>query len=238
MTNAKHLRSQQLIMTRNELLNLIYVRIAELSNGKILRIAIDGVDGAGKTTFADELAAFLSSKNKIIRASVDGFHNPKAVRYRRGRDSPEGFFLDSYNYEEFRKSLLDPLSSNSCGFYRTRIFDHKSDSPIDTQPILAEPGSILIVDGIFLHRPELRDYWDFSIFLDVDFSISIPRGAQRGPDFGSADPKAPENYRYIEGQKLYFRKCYPKYYASMVVNNDDLLAPTICLPTNAQDIKA
>jgi len=64
----------------------------------VLRVGIDGVDGAGKTTFADELAAALAPFGRpVIRAGVDGFHHPRAVRYRRGRESPEGFFRDSYD---------------------------------------------------------------------------------------------------------------------------------------------
>jgi uridine kinase len=43
-------------------------------------VAIDGVDSAGKTTFADEFAFTL------VRASVDGFNNSRAIRYRRGRN--------------------------------------------------------------------------------------------------------------------------------------------------------
>jgi uridine kinase len=35
----------------------------------------------------------------------------------------------------------------------------------------ADADAILLFDGIFLHRPELRPYWDFSIFLAVNFNI-------------------------------------------------------------------
>ena len=91
----------------------------------------------------------------------------------------------------------------------------------------ADPGSILVFDGIFLHRPELRGYWDFSIFLEVGFHISIPRGAQR--DEGSANADALENRRYVEGQKLYLRDCKPKTFATMTVNNENLAAPHIVI---------
>lgn len=55
----------------------------------------DGVDGAGKTTFADELAAVLRAAGRtVLRASVDGFHGPQAHRHRRGRHAWEGFWLE------------------------------------------------------------------------------------------------------------------------------------------------
>lgn len=195
-------------------------------DGSVLRVGIDGVDGAGKTTLADVLAERLRAGSvPVIRASVDGFHHPRATRYRLGRDSPEGFFRDSYDYAALRRVLLDPLSPRGSLRYRTAVFDHRADSPVQVAAERAIAGSVLIVDGIFLHRPELRGYWDFSVFLDVRFEVSIPRGAQRGA--GSADPLAPENRRYVEGQRLYLRECDPKAHATVVVSYDDLSAPCI-----------
>jgi pantothenate kinase-related protein Tda10 len=68
---------------REQLLQIIAAKIAGLPATSVARVAVDGVDGAGKTTFADELAACLvTCGRQIIRASVDGFHNPRAIRYR------------------------------------------------------------------------------------------------------------------------------------------------------------
>jgi uridine kinase len=211
---------------RQELLDTIATKILELPTPFVTRVAIDGFDGAGKTVFADELAKVLEiSGRPIIRASVDAFHNPRALRYRLGKTSPEGFFRDSYNYPELKAVLLDPLSPKGSGIYRTAAFDHRTDSAVSVPEMQAIPNSILVFDGIFLHRPELRDYWNFSVFLKVDFNVSIPRGAQRGE--GSPDLQAPENRRYVEGQKLYVRECSPEYYATVVVNNETLEAPSI-----------
>ena len=208
------------------LLRRLEQEILRRRDGSVLRVAIDGVDGAGKTTLADALAGALAAHRvSVIRASVDGFHHPRAARYRLGRESPEGFFRDSYDHGALTRVLLDPLSPGGTGRYRTAVFDRRSDRPVDAAEERAEIGSVLIVDGIFLHRPELRGYWDFSVFLDVRFEISIPRGAQCGE--GSPDPLAPDNRRYVEGQRLYLRECDPKAHATMVVGYDDLAAPSI-----------
>lgn len=45
--------------------------------------------------------------------------------------------------------------------------------------------AVLIVDGIFLHRDELTDAWDLSIWLEVAFTVSIPRGASRAGESGA-----------------------------------------------------
>lgn len=212
-------------MTRRQtVLQSVAERILETSAPYITRVAIDGVDGAGKTTFADELAGVLEpSGREVIRASVDGFHNPREVRYRLGRGSPEGFYRDSYDYKTFKDVLLDPLSPGGTGRYRTAVHDVDLERPVTVPEKQAEPGAILVVDGIFLHRSELRDTWDVSVWLGVAFSVSIPRGAQRGS--GSPDLHAPENRRYLEGQKLYLDEARPQQRATFVINNDCLDAP-------------
>jgi uridine kinase len=213
-----------------EVLDAVARAVSGITTSEVTRVAIDGVDGAGKTHFADELGEVLQASGRsVIRASVDGFHNPRRIRYRKGRASPEGFFEDSYDYEQLKTVLLDPLSPGGRGHYRTAVFDHRSDSPIAEASRVASPGDILVFDGIFLHRPELRAYWDYSVFLEVAFAVSIPRGAQRGES--SPDPEAASNQRYVRGQELYLRTCEPARFATVTVNNDDLLAPYIVMPS-------
>jgi uridine kinase len=217
---------------RQSVLETVARAVSRSPIARVTRVAIDGVDGAGKTHFADELGLVLrASGESVIRASVDGFHNPRSIRYRQGRDSPEGFFRDSYDYARLKAVLLDPLSPGGNGHYRAAVFDHRADRPVSAPSRVAAPGDILLLDGIFLHRPELRAYWDYSIFLEVTFAVSIPRGAQRGE--GSPNPAAPSNQRYVRGQELYLRTCEPTRFATFTINNDDLLAPYIVTPSTA-----
>jgi uridine kinase len=210
------------------LLRRLAAAIAALHPERIVRVAIDGVDGAGKTTLADALAPLVSAQGRpAIRASVDDFHHPQAVRYARGRQSPDGFYLDSHDYEAFRRLLLDPLSPGGSGRYAARAFDHRIDAPVDSEVLQASPAAALIVDGIFLHRPELRSCWDLSIFLKVEFAVSVPRGAGRGRGFGSPEPEASSNRRYVDGQKRYLAECAPERRADIVIDYNDLREPGI-----------
>jgi uridine kinase len=214
------------MIPRQQLLEAIADRIVALPATGVAKVAIDGVDGAGKTTFADELAAVLQARGRnVIRASIDGFHNPRAVRYRLGRGSPEGCFSDSFNHDGLKKALLDPLGRAGSGRYRTAIFDHRADCSVLAPEQQAHVDSVLIFDGIFLHRPELRSYWDFSVFLDVEFEVSVPRMGRR--DGTALDPDAPENRRYVEGQRLYLRTCDPRRHATIIIDNNNLAAPCI-----------
>ncbi len=211
---------------RQQVLETVAAHTLNTPTPFVLRVAIDGVDGAGKTHFAGELEPFLKvSGRNIIRASVDGFHHPKAVRYRLGRGSPEGFYRNSYDYKTLKKVLLNPLSPGGSGHYRTAVHDVDAEMAVSTPLKQAEPGTILLLDGIFLHRPELRDYWDVSVWLETPFSISVPRMAER--DGNSPNPDAPEHRRYVEGQKLYLKESTPQRHATVIVDNSDLGAPYI-----------
>jgi uridine kinase len=193
-------------------------------------VAVDGLDGAGKTVFADGLAeVFAEAGSAVFRASIDGFHRPRAERYARGRRSPEGFYRDSYDYPTFRRVLLDPFrdgaqTAGTTGF-QLAAFDVARDAPVESQWVTAPRDAVLVIDGIFLHRPELQDLWDWSIWLDVPFETAYARMALR--DGSDPDPDAPANARYRQGQQLYLDEARPRAAASVIVDNADLAHPRI-----------
>ena len=125
-------------------------RLAGLA-GDACRIGIDGVDAAGKSTLAAELAAVLALHGaRVARVALDDFLPPPEERYRHGRDSPEGYYLDSFDHEAFREAVLHA------------------------------PGTV-VADGVFLQRAELDDLWDFRIFVDVPFEEVLRRADLRDP---------------------------------------------------------
>jgi len=217
----------RLSAARRELLRSLAAEIAAAAGEGPSLVAVDGVDGAGKTVFADQLAAELEAGlagtgRTVVRASADDFHHPRAVRYRRGRQSPDGFWLDSYDYPRMRAELLDPLRAGR-GRFRTAAHDLNSDLPVDepARPVLA--GTVLVLDGIFLHRDELLGYWTYSVFLDVPFAVSATRMAAR--DGTPADPDDPALARYVGGQLRYLAACRPRQRATAVIDHADLDAP-------------
>jgi uridine kinase len=195
-----------------------------------LSVAVDGIDAAGKTTLADSLEKELRPLGyRVIRASIDGFHNPRAVRYARGNLSPEGYYYDSFDYGALKTYLLLPLLKNGGMEYRRRIFDFTTDAPVESESIHGPGDFILIFEGVFLFRPELLDYWDVKIFVDISFEESLRRALARdGKLFGGSE-EIKERYtrRYIPGQKLYLELCQPKALADIVVQNDELANPVL-----------
>jgi uridine kinase len=218
------------IMKRARLLDELVNRISRIERPHPIRVAIDGPDAGGKTTLAQELAALLQAQGRpVIRASIDGFHNPARIRHKQGETSPEGYFYHSFNYHALRESLLTPLGPHGSRQYRSAVFDYRTDSEVRTPIRLAEVNAILLLDGVFLLRPELTAYWDFTIFVEVAFETTLARAVNRDAVlFGSVEEvRRRYEQRYIPGQKLYFAECSPAERAQVVVDNNDPFNPEI-----------
>ncbi len=201
-----------------------------------VRVAVDGPDAAGKTTLADELAAELLDRGRAaIRASADAFGRPRAERHRRGRDSPDGYRLDSFDHAALRRLLLDPLGPLGDGRYRTVSFDLDADAPVEAAPAVAAPAAILLVDGVFLQQGDLRDHWDRRIFVQCAPEVTIARALARDvPALGDADAvELRYRTRYLPAQAAYLVEDQPDKRAELVVLNDDPAAPTLRLRPDA-----
>lgn len=199
-------------------------------SGRML-IGIDGVDGSGKTTFADELAQLLDECGiEVIRISLDDYLNPQSKRYAQGRSSAKGFFEDSYDYQRFSAEVLEPLARDGSGRYRTAAYDLSSESEVKSPWLYASEDAVVIVDGLFLHRDELchdrkHKIWDLSVWLDVPFRESFGRIVER--DHRAPDPEDPSNARYYQGQLMYLQACDPAERADLVIDNVAPLAEAI-----------
>lgn len=215
---------------RIELLNTISQYILFLQLYHPIRVGVDGITASGKSTFVRELSNLLhQSQQKVITTTLDGFHNPRVQRYARGRESAEGYYYDSYNYNEIIKHLLIPLGEGGNLFFKTQVFDLKTDEPTELEPTVAFSDSILVVDGSFALRRELQDYWDVRIYLSVDYNIAEERAAIRdAAAFGSAtEAKRITQTRYHGAHKIHLEMAKPMDVATFVVDNNDPTKSTI-----------
>ncbi len=217
-------------MNRTDLLNELVKTISSVSCSHPIRVALDGIDTSGKTTLADELVQPVQDRGYVvIRASIDRFHLPQTIRHQRGSLSPEGYYYDSFDYEAIKSHLLEPLGENGSRHYCREMFDYRNNRAVEGEWQVAEDHSILIMDGVFLQRPEINAYWDLRIWVDIPFELALERALQRDMAlFGTAETVR-ERYtkRYMPGQKLYFELCRPQTTAQLVIENSDPLHPRL-----------
>ncbi|MEA3409623.1 MAG: uridine kinase [Candidatus Eisenbacteria bacterium] len=217
-------------MTRDSLLAELADAIVSTARNHPVRVAIDGVGASGKTVLADELADRLSGLGlPVIRASIDGFHRPRQQRYRRGSTSPEGYLDDSFDYDAVMSCLLVPLGPGGSLCYRAAVFDFRTESPVDSPEQVADANAVLLFDGVFILREELRESWDFRIFVDTGFDATLARALERDLSLFGSEQAVRERYesRYIPGERLYLKRCRPRERADAVVRNDEPANPVL-----------
>lgn len=225
-------------MTRQCVLQQLAHRILALHHAHPLRVAIDGIDAAGKTTLANELAPLIEEHRRVvIRASIDGFHRPRAERYRQGPDSPQGYYEDAFDFASLQEALLEPLGPTGNGLYRQAAFDFRTDTPLVAREEHAPLNAVLLVDGVFLLRPELDHLWDYRIFVQVDFEIALQRAMERDqPLFGDAEAvRTRYLQRYLPGQQFYFQRDQPQERADVIVDNNEPASPHLRFPSRISD---
>ena len=214
---------------RRDLLAHVAAQVPDGPGTSCTRVGVDGPDGSGKTVFAAELAVALREGGRdVVQVSLDDFHHVREVRYRLGRASPEGFWLDSFDYPRFADEVLRPLGPGGSGCYRPRGHDLATDEVLDGPLLRAPAGAALVVDGLFLHRRELEGLWDFTVYLDVPFEVTAARMAVR--DGSHPDPEHPSMARYVQAQRRYFAERAPWERADLVVDNSDVERPVVTAP--------
>ncbi|MDM5250730.1 hypothetical protein [Lysinibacillus sp. G4S2] len=215
-------------MLRQELISEVANNIIDLQLQHPIRVAISGITASGKTTLANELAEELRRRKKeVVRTSIDNFHNPRAIRYRQGKDSAIGYYEDAHDYQAFKEKLLIPLGENGNRQYQIVSLDLEKDEYVNPEQQLATDDTIFIVDGTFLLKKELIHLFDYKIFVQTDFELARKRGAKRETiAFGSYE-KAEVMFlnRYHAASSLYLNEHNPQENADIVVNNNDVGSP-------------
>lgn len=195
-----------------------------------IRVAVEGRSAAGKTTFADALALALGpSGRQVLRAGIDDFHPPgHAARSAAGGYTPQTIYEEGFDYGAFRRLLLAPLGPGGARRVRLAQHDSLSDRPIADADALAQPDAILVVDGAFLLRPELRDSWELVIWLDIAFETMFERAARRDVAWVGDEAKVRASYRtrWEPAHRLY-EATGARAAAHIVIDNEDPARPRL-----------
>lgn len=195
--------------------------------GRVI-VAVDGVYGSGTAEFSDGLAAtFREAGYDTFRASMENFHTPRRRDSASGdtqEESPAQIYEESYDYRTFRRVLIDPYRMGGSTGFQTSGFDRQRDAPSQARWLTAGRDAVLIVDGVFLNRDELRGIWNYSIYLEVPWPVAFARLAVQAG--GDPDPDAPSNGPLRQGQELYLVDAFPRGRANAIVDNTDADRPT------------
>jgi uridine kinase len=157
-----------------------------------LLVGIDGCGGAGKSTLARALAATVPAATVV---EFDDFYRPSDERRAR-RDGEVG---GDFDWRRVRDQILVPLADDRSARYQR--YDWGEDRLAEWHQI--QPGGVVIVEGNYSTRSELRDFYDFTIWVDAPRELRLERGLARGGENTRRrwlEDWMPEEERYLAAE--------------------------------------
>ena len=151
-----------------EVVRKILERRANIPDTRSLLVGVSGIDGCGKGYLATQLQAHLALHGVIPTIlNVDGWLNLPHKRF--DQTAPAvNFYENAIRLDQFFSQLVVPLrdrrsirleadfveetASGSC----KHIYDYKD-------------VSVVLVEGIFLFKPQYRKYFDQAIWIEISF---------------------------------------------------------------------
>ena len=127
--------------------------------GRTTLVAIDGPGGAGKSTLAEQLRKAIEPS---VIVHVDDFYIPASAA-KRSKLSPEEGYNHYFDWKRLRDDVLMPLAKELRARYRRHdwVTDRLAESHV------VEPGGLVVVEGVFSTRPELRSDFGVTVYVDT-----------------------------------------------------------------------
>jgi len=191
-------------------------------NSNSLIIGIDGLSGAGKTTLVNVLEEQVRALGRVpVVLHIDDFITPRSVRYNDNYEEWYCYYVLQWRYDYLIEQVLAPLRAGEHVRTQVELYRNSQDDYV-LADVEITPGAILLLEGVFLQRPELRSHLDHVIYLDVSQEVRLARLLKR--DTGIGDEQAiiaKHNRRYFPAEDHYLVECEPTKQADLVIAHVD-----------------
>jgi uridine kinase len=131
-------------------------------------IGIDGPGGAGKSTLARRLGDELAPATIV---AMDDFYRPSAERAAAPEPRP---LAADFDWERLLRQVLRPLHD---GRARGQRYDWTDDRLAEWHDVPA--GGTVIVEGVYALKRELRDSYDYRLWVTASDAVRLERGVAR-----------------------------------------------------------
>ena len=171
-------------------------------------VGINGIDCSGKTTFAKSVSKYFTH-HKIENdcLDIDNFNNPA---------------IESATYKAFVSGSWDEEYLNK---YYELIINYSDAIRAVSESKKKYP--LVILDGIFIYKPQLVDLFDLKIYLDINISLGRKRFAKRRSLKQDKRPFEIYDEIWMLSYIRYESEVHPKQISDLVIDYNDESKPVL-----------
>ncbi|MBV7334087.1 hypothetical protein KFU94_38810 [Chloroflexi bacterium TSY] len=170
-------------------------------------VAIDGHSAAGKTTWA---TIIQESNSHVTVLHIDDFYRPMNAADRELLDAIGGYER-YYDWERLEAQVLMPLHNRRIGRYQAYNWQ---TNRLDQVWQNVKPKGIIVVEGCYAMRPELRKYYNVMILVESSAKMRWQRQLER------ADASEEWFRRWDAAERHYMETYRPREAADLVIGGD------------------
>lgn len=187
-------------------------------------VGVSGIDGSGKGHWSARLRTALLAKGlRSEVVSVDMWLALPSRRFDASRPA-WNFYEHGIRFDAMLNDVVRPLGSTRSLRRTIDAADATMTEQYNHHTLILDDLDVLIVEGIFLFKRQLRDEFDVRIWIDCTFETALERALRRGQE-GLPEREVIRDYHtvYFPAQQLHAELDDPTACADLVVVNDERL---------------
>lgn len=168
--------------------------IKKLDLNKPIILAIDGFGGSGKSTLAKKIKEIIPNTHII---TLDDFRTHEVYEVQR---------------ERLLNEVIIPIKENKTIRYQKWLWSKEEFSDY----VELQPKGLIIIEGTTALHDELRDFYDFKIWIDIPQEVAFQRGLERDKNEYGVDSTTDWLNKWIPYEKDYLENHKPKDIADFI----------------------
>ncbi len=172
---------------------------------RALLVAISGIDGAGKGYLTKKVVNVLVQNHmRVASINIDDWLNLPNQRFSK-KQPAEHFYENGIRFREMFEQLVLHLKKKRSHSVEAELADATNKDEYHKYVYQFDDIDIIILEGIFLLKQALREYYDLKFWVDSTFETALERSLKRNQEGLSAEAMIRDyNTIYFVAKRIHF----------------------------------
>lgn len=186
------------------------------------------MDTSGKSATTTSLAEELLRSGLAVQiVRLDDFHRSRAERCREDLSEPVQFYERTFDFDRLKNEVLTPIKDEGSLETSLICLDLLRDTWTVERHYSVNSNTVVLLEGVFLFRPDIAHFLDLTIFLQVDEGTVIDRARKRDIPLHGEEIMQKYQSKYLPAQRVYLEKYPPEQNADVIIDNNDWANPKV-----------